>query len=406
MATGIYRRHRKGCSRSVRCACPWQAQVYDGAAGGLLSKSFPRESEAKAWRVDMVQALDAGVDVRPKQSPTVAEALDALIEKMQTGYALDRSGKAYKPSTVRTYAEAVKKYLKPSTLAPMRLTEVRRRHVQAFVDGLRSRGLAASTIHNKLDPLRVVFKRAIRDDILTADPMLHLELPRGRGRRERIATRGEAEQLLAALLPADRALWATAFYGGLRRGELRALRWSDIDLVSEPGVIRVRRTWDAVEGEVTTKSEAGLRTVPLTGRLRALIAEHGLQTGRSGDDLVFGRTEALSFALMTVKRRADAAWKAENDRRLKDAPDPGAVTLLAPLTPHEARHCCASYLIEAGLNDLELMATIGHSDPRTTKMIYGHLFPDSGATIAAKLDAYLDAIPAVQGQGDAGGSPN
>jgi hypothetical protein len=44
---------------------------------------------------------------------------------------------------------------------------------------------------------------------------------------------------------------------------------------------------------------------------------------------------------------------------------------------------CASYLIEAGLNDLELTATIGHSDSRTTKRIYGHLFPDSGATIAA-----------------------
>jgi integrase len=60
---------------------------------------------------------------------------------------------------------------------------------------------------------------------------------------------------------------------------------------------------------------------------------------------------------------------------------------LDPLTPHEARHCAASYLIEAGLNDLELTTTIGHSDVRTTKNIYGHLFPDSGATIAAKLDA-------------------
>jgi hypothetical protein len=46
-------------------------------------------------------------------------------------------------------------------------------------------------------------------------------------------------------------------------------------------------------------------------------------------------------------------------------------------------------LIEAGLNDLELTAMIGHSDARTTKAIYGHLFPDSRATITAKLDAYL-----------------
>jgi integrase len=57
---------------------------------------------------------------------------------------------------------------------------------------------------------------------------------------------------------------------------------------------------------------------------------------------------------------------------------------------HEARHSAASYLIEAGLNDLELTAMIGHSDPRTTKAIYGHLFPDSRVKVAAKLDAYLD----------------
>lgn len=64
---------------------------------------------------------------------------------------------------------------------------------------------------------------------------------------------------------------------------------------------------------------------------------------------------------------------------------------LQPIAFHEARHSAASYLIAAGLNDLELTATIGHSDPKTTKTIYGHLFPDSTAKVAAKLDAYLAA---------------
>jgi integrase len=396
MATGIYRRHRKACSGSGRCSCPWQAQVYDAATGKLVSRSFPAEREARAWRVDMVQALDAGIDVRPKPSPTVAEALDELVARMEEGYALDRSGKPYKPATVRSYAHAVDAYLKPSRVGSMRLTEVRRKHVQALADELRRSGLAPSTVHNKLDPLRVVFKRAVREEVITADPMLHLELPRVRGRREKVATRAEAEALLEALPASERALWATAFYGGLRRGELRALRWSDVDLAAEPGTIRVRRTWDDVEGEVATKTAAGERSVPLTGRLRALIAEHGLQTGRSADDLVFGRTAALPFVPTTVRSRALRAWGWKQVTVRKDGrattrwvkARPGA---LEPLTPHEARHCCASYLIEAGLNDLELMATIGHSDPRTTKVIYGHLFADSGATIAAKLDAYLDA---------------
>lgn len=102
---------------------------------------------------------------------------------------------------------------------------------------------------------------------------------------------------------------------------------------------------------------------------------------------MFGRSESLPFIPSTVRSRALRAWDAENVRRLES--DPGG-TLLVPVTLHQGRHSNASYLIEAGLNDLELTATIGHSDPRTTKMIYGHLFPDSAASVAAKIDAYLD----------------
>ena len=61
------------------------------------------------------------------------------------------------------------------------------------------------------------------------------------------------------------------------------------------------------------------------------------------------------------------------------------------VTWHKARHSAASYLIEAGLNAVELMKMIAHTDPRTTKMIYGKLFPDSNKKVAAKLNAYLDA---------------
>lgn len=154
-------------------------------------------------------------------------------------------------------------------------------------------------------------------------------------------------------------------------------------------MIHVRRTWDYAEGEVDTKTDVGFRTVPLTGRLRTLIVERGLATRRGGDDLVFGRTASDPLTPTTVRTRALKAWgwKREDGEWVPSGtPSPA----LEPLTPHEARHCAASYFIEAGLNDLELTATIGHSDSRTTRRIYAHLFPDSGATIAAKLDAYLD----------------
>jgi hypothetical protein len=69
----------------------------------------------------------------------------------------------------------------------------------------------------------------------------------------------------------------------------------------------------------------------MTGKVRAELARHRLATGRGGDDLVFGRTAADAFVRSTVRARAIKAWA-----------ESGAVT------PHEARHCAASYFAQAG----------------------------------------------------------
>jgi integrase len=387
----------KGSTASCKCSPSYRVQLWDPRRREPIRKTFRVKAEAVTWRDDMKIAVRHG-KVRPHTRTTVSQAADALVAGMADGTILDRKGKPYKPSTRRSYQQAINGYLKGDPLASLALSDARRADVQDYVDRLRKQGLSPSTIANKCDPLRVVFRRALRRDEIAVDPTVELELPAIRGRRDRIATRTEAAALIDALPASERALWATAFYAGLRRGELRAARWSDIDLAAEPAVIHVRRTWDDDEGEVDVKTEAGFRTVPLTGRLRSLIVEHGLATRRGGDDLVFGRTASDPFTPTTVRTRALTAWG------WKRIPNPEAeaprtlwvkarTDALDPLTPHEARHCAASYLIEAGLNDLELTATIGHSDVRTTKNIYGHLFPDSGATIAAKLDAYLEQEP-------------
>ena len=58
-------------------------------------------------------------------------------------------------------------------------------------------------------------------------------------------------------------------YAGLRRGEMMALRIEDIDL--DQGVIHVRRGWDTLEGEITTKSGRE-RTVPINQTRRSMIS--------------------------------------------------------------------------------------------------------------------------------------
>jgi integrase len=386
---GVLRTHVRGClGGKCRCAERYQAWVYDPREKRVFRKTFDKQKEAKLWRSEMLSALERGT-MRAPSKRTFDQAADALLIGMRDGTIENRSGHRYKPSTIRRYELAIDKHLRP-VLGTLKLSQIDRQRVKRLVEGWKRGGMTEpSSIRNNLDPLRVVVREAIEDGVIAIDPIAGLRLPQGGGRRERVADRAEAQTLIDALLENDRALWACAFFGTLRRGELRALRWSDIDF--EAGVIHVRRGWDDAEGEQATKSDAGKRDVPLAGILRTLLVAYKLASGRSDEALVFGRTATLPFVNSTVRSRALAAWKAENKKRTAQAGEGEQVELLTPITLHEARHSAASYLIEAGLNDLELTAMVGHSDSRTTKNIYGHLFPDSNTKVAAKLDAYLAA---------------
>ncbi len=255
-----------------------------------------------------------------------------------------------------------------------RLSDVRRLDVQDFIDGMLAAGLGSSTIQTALHPLRAIFRRALVRGDLVANPCSGLDLPRPRGRRTRFATPTEAEALIVASPERDRAIWATAFYAGLRHGELRALRVEDVDLAT--GVIRVERGWDRDEGAIDLKSNAGRRKLPVVGALRDYLLEHLARTERRGADLIFGNTPESPFAANRLQRRADEAWDAEG---------------LARITPHECRHSFAAMMVAAGVNAKALQTFMGHASITITLDTYGHLMPGSEAEAAGLVESYLDA---------------
>jgi integrase len=209
------------------------------------------------------------------------------------------------------------------------------------------------------------------------DPISRVaELPAVRGRRERYATSDEAAQLLEAIVSAgDRAIWATAFYGGLRRGELRALRRSHVKLAD--GVINVEKGWDVYEGEIDLKSRSGRRRVPIPAALHDYLEVAILETeDRGPDGHIFGPRKTSTFSPDKLQKRADEAW---------------SVARLSRITLHECRHTFASLMIAAGVNAKSLQEFMGHASITITLDRYGHLMPGSEAEAASLLDSYLGA---------------
>jgi integrase len=370
---GIEVRHSTWCPASTggsRCTCSptYRAEVYSSRERRKLRRSFDTLAEAEAWRREAKTALDRGT-LRAAATPTLGKLVEDWVKGARVGTVRNRSGDVYKPSTIRSYEEAFRLRVQP-VLGATRLTELTSADLQQLVDDLLEAGCNASTVRNTLMPIRAVCRRAIARGDIALNPTRGLELPAVRGERDRIASPQEAAKLLAALTQ-DRALWATALYAGLRRGELLALKWDCVDFRRE--TIEVRRGWDAKEGIIEPKSRAGRRFVPMSNTLRRFLEEHRRACPWQ-DGLVFGHTGDRPFAPGTLTKRARKAWRAAD---------------LTPITLHECRHTFASLMIAAGVNAHAIKVYMGHSTIAFTFDRYGHLMPGNGAQAAQLLDAYV-----------------
>jgi integrase len=374
-AEGIVARHSRRCltHRGAGCDCRpgYQAQVFSQRDGKTIRKTFQTLADARAWRAQAHSALRLGT-LRAPTRTTLAVAAAEWLAAAQAQVVRTRSGHPYKPSALRAYEQALRTRIVPE-LGHLRLSSVTRASVQDLVDRLVASGLSPSTVRNAVLPLRAIYRRALARSEVLVNPTLGLSLPAARGQRDRVAHPAEAKALLDALPPENRPVWATALYAGLRRGEIRGLRWQDVDF--DRGLIRVEQSWDDKEGPIEPKSQAGRRRVPLAKPLRAQLAAHRLRSRGSGEELVFGSGREKAIDTNALVRRARTAWRQGR---------------LAPIGLHECRHTYAALMIAAGVNAKALSAYMGHSSITITLDRYGHLMPGCEDEAAAMLAAYLE----------------
>ena len=283
-------------------------------------------------------------------------------------------GDGFKPSAIRAYRQALNQRVLP-LLGNKRLTAVSQNMLQDLADRLSADGLSPSTVRNTMLPLRAIYRQALRRGEVAINPTVGLSLPAVRGIRERVAAPTEIRPLLDALPAAERVIYATALYAGLRLGELQALCWHNLDF--ETNLIHIERSWDRHAGFVAPKSRAGTRRVPITRTLRRELLNHKLQQGKSGQQgFVFPNKRGTKpFNPGTLKLHTSKAW---NDHGL------------TPISLHECRHSYAAYMIAAGINTKALSTYMGHASITITLDRYGHLLPGNETHAANLLETWLN----------------
>lgn len=372
--TGIEARHGKHCrshsGESCSCQPSYRAEVHDPQIGRpRKSPSFKSVAEARGWKASAEIALRNGT-FSSGAKLTLREAATDWLAMAESGQALNRSGKRYKPSVIRSYETSLRLHVLP-IIGSMKLINVRRRDVQELVDRI-ALDRNPSTVRNAIMPVRAIYRRAFMRDVVQVNPTESVALPAVEGVRDRIASPEEAAELIGALPVEDRAVWATAMYAGLRLGELQALGWENIDLDGD--LIRVEWSWDKKAGRVLPKSRAGKRSVPIPKILHDHLTTHCERAAEQAG-LVFGRSPMQPFSDGTLRSRATRIWTQAD---------------MAPIGFHEGRHTYASLMIAAGVNAKALATFMGHRSITTTLDRYGHLFPGSEGEAAALLDAYLE----------------
>jgi integrase len=363
---GITPRHARSCPArdGGRCGCSptWQAQVWDARADKRITRSFATVTAARQWRQDAASALRAGT-MTAERGPTLQEAAEDWLTAARAGIVRNRSGDPYKPSAIRGYEQNLRKRVLPE-LDHERLREITLPQLQRLVDRLAADGLAAATITATITPLRAIYRRARQLGEVHANPVSGISVPAVNRRQTRFATAEQIDAMLDKLeSEKDRAMWATAIYAGLRRGELMGLHREDVDLAT--GVIRVERGWDQCEGEVPPKSKQGRRRVPIPAVLRDRLVEYLMDGPESGRIFVGARD--------SYDRGREAAETAG----------------VEPPTLHECRHGYAALMIAAGVNIKALSTFMGHANIRITLDQYGHLLPGAEDEAAGLLDTFL-----------------
>ncbi len=282
----------------------------------------------------------------------------------------------YKHSTQKNHRHILKKHLLPR-FGNSRIGDVTRQEIQMFVAHLNQVKYAPKTIDHIHDVLSAILRSAVKWSYLEENPARGVDLPKLKSVRPKWAlTIQQAAALLDSLPPLARTMVGLALLSGVRRGELFALRWRDIDEL--PGHLWVRQS--VYEGTIdTTKTEAGVRQIPLSALANQLVSDWRTRVKDIDlDALVFATASGKPISPNNVLRR----W-------VYPACDALDLRRASWLT---FRRTYSSWAHEKGVPGKVIAQLMGHAKVDTTLNVYTQVMDGALRVAADKVGAELFTI--------------
>lgn len=292
----------------------------------------------------------------------------------------------YKKNRVKvgTYTNYKKYYesILRDRLGDKHIADIRGEHIQRLYNDLVKEGYALSSIKIVAAVLNGCLEQALRNGLIERNPVKLAELPRQTEKNTRQAMTKEQQELFMQYAK-DSYLYnffAVMLRTGLRNGEMRGLKYTDID--KKKKVLHIQRTLKYIEHqgymEDTPKTRTSKIDIPLTANILQLLESQRKYWGFKVE-----RLDRYLFCNEKGEPLSRERVQAEINRIIKRIVAAGYD--FPYITPHIFRHTFATRAIEAGMQPQVLKTILGHSSLAMTMDLYSHVLPDTKAEEMEKI---------------------
>jgi len=363
----------------------WQGAVTIGRnANGTQKRKYfcgKTRTEVSKKMTTALKELQEGKFIDNSTSPTIKQWMNHWLWTYKKNN--------LKQTTFEQYETLLRIHLYPE-LGKVKLSDLKTDKLQNLYNDMKEKGLSAKTIHTLNTILHAGLKQAIWNGLINKNITEQIVLPRNEYKEMRVLSKDEQDKLMN-VLKNDRMGTAIIFslLTGVRRGELLALKWSDIDL--DKRLVYVKRTVNRVknydnEGNKTkliisdTKTPKSRRVIPIINYLYEVLKEHkAVQDEEKALAGEIYEDNDLVFATETGRLIDPGNFNRTFSRMTKRAG-------IEHANPHSLRHTFATRSLEAGIDLKTLQEIMGHSSMTITGDVYAHVMIERKVEAMNKLN--------------------